>query len=94
MIPRDEELPKLRLEGRVLERVYETKYLGITLDHKLTWTPHINNKITQAKGFIGAARSSIGKPWGPKPQYVKWLYTAVARPALTYGCLVWGTNLI
>ena len=42
VIPKDEELPKLRLEGRVLERVYETKYLGITLDHKLTWTPPVS----------------------------------------------------
>ena len=89
----DGELPKLYLEGRELKREYTTKYLGITLDHKLSWSDHINGKITKAKQYMGACRTSLGGIWGPKPQFIKWLYTGVIRPALTCGSLVWGHRL-
>ena len=40
-----EDLPVLTMNGRILEVKDEVKYLGITLDKRLTFTPHINNKI-------------------------------------------------
>ena len=34
-------------------------------------------------------RSVIGKEWGITPERLLWIYTAVIRPKLTYGSLVW-----
>ena len=31
----------------------------------------------------------FGKKWGPKPATIHWMYIAIVRPILTYGCLVW-----
>ena len=35
-------------------------------------------------------RKAISKKWGPKPKYLKWAYSAIVLPRLTYGCLAWG----
>ena len=66
------------------------KYLGVTLDHKLLWTPHIENKITKAKKHLYMLKSSIGTTWGPKQHMMRWLYTAVVCAAFIYGSFVWG----
>ena len=39
------------------------------------------------------ARSAIGKDWGTNPKTTKWIYTAVVRPSIAYGAVVWGFNL-
>jgi hypothetical protein len=65
------------------------KYLGVTLDDKLSWRPHIENKIKKAKRTLMAIRSTIGKSWGPSLMCARWSWTGVIRPALTYGAIVW-----
>ena len=35
------------------------------------------------------SRRMIGKSWGLNPRISYWLYTAITRPLLTYGTVVW-----
>jgi hypothetical protein len=65
------------------------KYLGVLIDTKLSWKPHIEEKIKKAKKSLFAARSTIGKIWGPSPKYAKGAYTGIVRPVLSYGSIVW-----
>jgi hypothetical protein len=65
------------------------KYLGVTLDNKLSWKPHIENKIKKAKRFLMAVRSVMGGTWGPSPACARWSWTSVVRSALAYGSIVW-----
>ena len=60
------------------------------MDKKLSWTEHVNTKLKLAKRTLMLARSSFGSFWGPKPQLIKWLYTAVVRPLVSYACIIWG----
>jgi hypothetical protein len=69
--------------------VKTAKYLGVTLADKLSWRPHIENKIKKAKRTMMAIRSVIGKSWGPSPECAKWSWTGVIQPALSYGAIVW-----
>ncbi|KAL1447090.1 hypothetical protein WDU94_000567 [Cyamophila willieti] len=84
-----EELRPPHLFNKRLEMVKEVKYLGVTLDTKLTWNPHltrITNKCTRA---LMMCRRTFGKSWGLKPHMMAWLYCAVIRPMVTYGSIVW-----
>ncbi len=65
-------------------------YLGITFNNQLRWLPHRKLKVKSAKGhLLLKLRHIMGKLWGVAPNMQRWLYTGVARPALTYGALVW-----
>ena len=81
---------KLKLKGEVIEYSDSAKYLGITLDNKLDFSVHIKQKINAAKALMFKIRASIGQFWGPAPFLSKWAYTAIVRPMLTYGSVVWG----
>lgn len=77
------------LFGTQLTLSDDVKYLGITLDSKLNWAKHLDNKIKKATISFWQCRRMIGKSWGLSPKITLWLYNTVIRPSLTYGALVW-----
>ena len=38
-------------------------------------------------------RQIVGKTWGIKPFMMKWLYTAMIRPIMSYACVSWAGSL-
>ena len=70
----------LSMNGSKLELSKEVRLLGVTLDSKLTWKPHvipITRKVTTA---LFQCRQIVGKKWGIKPSMMKWLYTGTICP--------------
>lgn len=65
------------------------RYLGVILDKGLKFTEHIKNQVKRAKQVLNKIRGAIGKLWGPTPNLMKWVYTGMIRPMLTYGALIW-----
>ena len=65
------------------------KYLGVILDKKLHWQENITERIKKANIALFSCKKAIGIRWGFSPKIVHWLYTAVVRPILLYGILVW-----
>ena len=80
---------KLSLYGNLLSWSRETKYLGVTIDDRLTFKKHIYNRICAAKRKLMILRRVLDNVWGPKPSICKWAYTGIVRPAFTYGSIVW-----
>ena len=64
-------------------------YLGVTLDAGLKWRPHFDNKIKKAKGLLMKMSNITRAYWGPRPKLMRWAYTGVVRPALSYAALAW-----
>ena len=84
------DVPSLRIYGQEIPFVDSVRYLGVILDKKLTWKEHIDRKIRTAKFSLIRTRNALGTLWGPTPRLVKWLYTGIVCPAITYAAMVWG----
>lgn len=79
----------LQLNGGAIKWEDNTKYLGIFVDRKLNFRYHIESKITAARRKLMILRRVFEQTWGPNPKIIRWAYTGIVRPALTYGCVVW-----
>ena len=79
----------LRLNGRQLVISKEATLLGVTLDSKLTWKPHITRIARKATAALLQCRQIVGKAWGLNPNNMRWIYTAMIRPVITYACTSW-----
>ena len=69
------------------------KYLGVFLDDKLSMTKHIESKIDKSKKHLFALRYVIGKKFGPNPHLMRWAFTGIVRPKLTYACHLWAHKI-
>ena len=86
---RDQLSRPLQIDGTEIEIRNTTKFLGVTLDSKLSWNEHIEQKCKKAKGILLQCRRAIGPCWGFNPKTMKWIYTALVRPTLTYAAMTW-----
>ena len=59
------------------------KYLGVTLDNKLSWKQHIETKMTAGKKLMVMLNSNLRGMHASKPKLSKWAYT---------GCTVLGMS--
>jgi len=85
--------PVLEMNKTQIQYADTMKYLGITLDKKLLWSTHIAEKVKKAKKLLNLMKSVVGRNWGLGPKQALWIYTAIVKPMVTYGSLVWSHNL-
>jgi hypothetical protein len=87
-------IESLKVANQPLKRVDQEKYLGLVLDKKLTWRPHIDkikNKMASLTGSLrGIARCL--------PKRVRFtIYNTLVKPHIDYLIEIWGaaaaTNL-
>lgn len=79
----------LKIENKGLTLKNEVKYLGVTLDKKLAYNTHVNDKCAKAIKTLYQAKNAISHTWGMSPKITKWLYTAVIKPMLSYAAIIW-----
>ena len=80
-------LCNLKYNNHLMKREYETKFLGITMDQRLTWKRHIQNtrsKINRQCGIIHQTKSTLTK------KALKQIYDSLVYPHLVYCQVVWG----
>ena len=73
--------------GEKIDQVQETKFLGVILDSKLSWQPHIeyiSKKISKGIGILCKARKYL-----PQKTLIT-LYYSFIYPYLNYCLEVWG----
>ena len=81
----------LKVEGKTIERVTQTKFLGVIIDEKLTWRNHVNyiaTKIAKGIGILIKARFYLSK------ETLVSLYYTFIYPYLTYCNSVWGDSFL
>ena len=77
----------ITLDGTVLEIVSSTKFLGLTIDNKLSWKPHIDSVCHTISQNIGVINKV--KYYFPTSTFLM-LYSSLTLPYLNYGIIAWG----
>ena len=79
----------IQINGQALTYVDSVKYLGLTLDKRLTWRQHLLDKLAAGKRYLLKMSNIARTLWGPKPHLMRWTYTCMVRPMILYGSLIW-----
>ena len=90
---RNPDLGSLSMNGSKLKVSEEARLLGVTLDSKLTCKPYINRIARKATTAFMQCRQIVGKTREIKPSTMKWIYTAMIRPIMSYACSSWAGGL-
>ena len=79
---------KLNVNGSIITEETESKFLGVIVDNKLSWKPHIkyiSNKISKSLSVLRYLRYSFPK------SILKTLYLSLVLPYLMYCNIIWGS---
>ena len=90
---RNPDLCSLSINGSKLELSKKARLLGVNLNSKLTWKLHINRITRKATIPLMQCRQIVRKTWRIKPSMMKWIYTAMIRPIMSYACVSWAGGL-
>ena len=77
----------IKIDNTTLKRIYETKFLGVYIDAKLSWKTHVSyikNKISKGIGILCKARKSL------TTDALVTLYYSFIYPYLSYCLEIWG----
>ena len=86
-------ITKLKIGDRPVEYANQVRHLGVIVDRKLSWGPHLNTKSAACKKQL---YKWIGYQQGMKglqPLMASYIWRGIIRPKLTFGCLVWSPVL-
>jgi hypothetical protein len=67
------------------------RILGIHLDSKLKWGPHVNLTAAKAASHMASISRLTKSTWGATFAKARQIYAAVVCPVLAYGCPVWSS---
>ena len=74
------------IQNTSIREVTQAKYLGVTLNNKLTWSNHISNITNKANSVYGFLRRNFSNC---TTKIKGELYKSMVRPILEYACNVW-----
>jgi len=79
----------LKIQNETIQPSKTVTYLGLVIDHHLTWRPYLQKIVSKAKNRLNLLKRLTGTTWGLKPQTVINTYKVFLRPVLTYGLTAW-----
>ena len=82
---------KLKLKDQAVPQVDKPTFLGVTLDTRLTWKPHIEATARKAIKRLSLMKKLAGTKWGANSGILKKVYTGNIRPVVEYASTTWNT---
>ncbi|GBO25999.1 Putative protein in type-1 retrotransposable element R1DM [Araneus ventricosus] len=81
--------PQILFQHSNIKFSSEFKYLGIVIDNKLSWIPHLNYLKEKSLKLQNKLIRFCRATWGVKPEVVKEIYLRVTERILMYGSEIW-----
>ena len=83
--------PQLTLNGTELKHVEQYKYLGMIIDEKLNWKPHIIELKRSATKSLNLLKIIANRYKGADRSTILRIYIAITKPKLDYGSEIYCT---
>ena len=82
---------KLTVHNQQIPQEDAPTYLGVKLDKRLTWNPHIKEMERRATKRLSLMKKLAGTKWGASSNILKQVYTGNIRPVMEYGSAAWAS---
>ena len=79
----------LKLGDEAVPQVDTPTFLGVTLDSRLTWKPHIEATEAKAIRKLSLMKKLAGTKWGANSSILRKVYTGAVRPVVEYASTTW-----
>jgi hypothetical protein len=79
----------VQLFGEPIQWVDTARYLGVTLDTRLTWSAHVNQVGRKAAQRLGVLGPLLNRRSGLSIKNGVLLYKQLIRPIMDYACPIW-----
>ena len=83
----------IKIDGNPIPYSHRVKYLGLTLDSKLSWHLHVKEKALACKRFLFMVARITKDAYGPSPKIMRWAFHSIVRPMMSYGALCWAHKI-
>ena len=81
----------LRLNKQPVPQVETPTFLGVPLDTRLTWKPHLEAVEAKATRKLAIMKKLTETTWGANSDILKQVYTGAVRPVVEYASTIWDT---
>ena len=88
---RKQSCPRVIINNITIPNKDSVRYLGMTLDRRMTWKQHIIDKLKQLKAKLNKFYWFIGRRSNLSTQSKITLYKTMIKLVWTYGIQIWGT---
>ena len=78
----------IQIQGHETQPSPSIRLLGLWLDPKLSWGPHVQKIQAKARQNMESLNRLTASTWGATFSQARQLYAAIVRPVLTYGSQV------
>lgn len=84
-----ERMPRLIIQNKKIKFVNEHKYLGVYINKKLTFMPHVRYLKDKINALSGLSRKTVQEEWGLRRKAYMLLYRCLYIPVIVYGAIAW-----
>lgn len=75
----------ITVKGTRVKGCSEAKFLGLTLDYRLSWKPHLESLLSKCKNLLNIIKCLRSTWWGADPSTLITIYRALIRSSIEYG---------
>jgi ribonuclease HI len=80
---------EIHMKGTLLVPSEVVRYLGVYLDSKLSFHPHLMRVTKKAKGLLASLSGAVRRTWGLSFKSLLLLYKCAVCPVCLFGCFSW-----